>query len=55
MPTPDADGNLFLVGQTSSRDFPVTADALQPAYGGEGSDGALAVLTADASTLLDTI
>lgn len=39
-PTPDQDGNVWLVGTTSSPDFPVTADALQPTYaGGPSGDG----------------
>jgi hypothetical protein len=52
MPTPDAEGNIFVVGQTDSRDFPVTPNALQKAYGGGRSDGVLAVLSSDGSKLL---
>lgn len=51
-PTPDPDGAIHLVGGTDSEDFPSTADALQPRYGGGPGDGALAVVTADASRLL---
>lgn len=32
----DTSGNLLLTGYTLSSDFPVTADAAQPAYGGNG-------------------
>ncbi|MGD8237257.1 MAG: hypothetical protein PVH68_01780, partial [Armatimonadota bacterium] len=51
MPTPDAQGNIFIVGQTESRDLPVTAGALQGSYGGGKSDGWLGVLSADGSRL----
>jgi hypothetical protein len=34
----DARGNVYLVGATDSRDFPVTTDALQPSYGGGDED-----------------
>jgi hypothetical protein len=33
----DPQGNIYVVGQTSSTNFPVTANALQPTLGG-GSD-----------------
>jgi hypothetical protein len=52
MPTPDMEGNTFLVGQTSSPDFPVTPDALQRSYGGGASDGVLAIISADGTRLL---
>jgi hypothetical protein len=56
MPTPDAHGNIFLVGTSSSPDFPVTPDAVQREFrgaagSGEG-DGVLAVLSLDASRLV---
>jgi uncharacterized protein (TIGR03437 family) len=35
----DANGNAWVVGSTLSPDFPVTADALQPKYGGGTYDG----------------
>ncbi|MCX7590967.1 MAG: SBBP repeat-containing protein, partial [Kiritimatiellae bacterium] len=52
MPTVDAEGNIYMVGQTSSPDIPVTRDAFQPQYGGGGSDGLLVVLSADGSKLV---
>jgi hypothetical protein len=52
MPTPDAEGNIFIVGQTESRDLPVTTGALQESYGGGASDGWLAILSPDGSRML---
>jgi len=52
MPVPDTNGNIFLVGQTESRDLPVTPDALQKAHGGGKSDGWLALFSPDGSELL---
>jgi hypothetical protein len=56
MPTPDAEGNVFLVGTTRSKDFPVTEDAVQSTFAGADGpwdgDGALALLSADGSRLL---
>ena len=51
-PQVDGQGNVYVVGQTSSRDFPTTPDALQKSYGGGASDGLLAVLSPDGATLL---
>lgn len=51
MPTLDGNGNIYLVGQTSSRDFPVTPQALQSTYGGGPSDGVLAVFSPEGATL----
>jgi len=39
----DANGKAYLTGSTSSLDFPTTANAAQPAYGG-GNDGFLVIL-----------
>jgi hypothetical protein len=52
MPTVDARGNIWVVGSSGSRDFPVTADALQKTYGGGNEDGVLAILSPDGSKLL---
>lgn len=56
MPTPNSDGNIFIVGHTTSKDYPVTSDALQSEFGGGkrqwDGDGALAVLSPDGSRLL---
>ncbi|MBZ5618187.1 MAG: SBBP repeat-containing protein [Acidobacteriia bacterium] len=38
----DASGNAWVTGSTESPDFPVTADALQPKFGGGMYDGFLA-------------
>jgi hypothetical protein len=52
MPTPDEAGRIFIVGQTESKDLPVTATALQKTHGGGKSDGWLAILSSDGSELL---
>ena len=56
MPTPDARGNLFMCGTSQSEDFPTTAGAFQPAYGGSthkwDGDGVLAVLSPDGRRVL---
>jgi hypothetical protein len=52
MPTLDNAGNILIVGQTDSQDFPTTPDAIQPTYGGGRSDGAFAVISPDGSKLL---
>jgi hypothetical protein len=56
MPTPDRDGNIFVVGHSTSTDFPITSGALQSTCRGgrrpEDGDGLLAVLSPDGSRLL---
>lgn len=52
MPTVDARGRIHIVGQTTSKDFPVTPDALQGTYAGGKGDGVLAILSPDGSKLL---
>ncbi len=47
----DREGNAYVAGQTSSRDFP-TVDALQPDYGGGPFDAFLTKLNADGSALV---
>lgn len=42
----NGDGTVWVVGETSSPDFPVTADALQATYGGGYSSGFLARVSA---------
>jgi len=56
MPTPDSEGNIFIVGQTSSLDFPITPDALQiasrSAKRSRNGDGVVAVLSPDGSKVV---
>ena len=56
MPTLDSEGNIFVVGHTTSSDFPTTPDALQTAFHGgkqaQNGDGVLAVLSPDGSKLV---
>jgi hypothetical protein len=50
----DAAGSAYVVGTTESRDFPVTAGALQPTFGGENvvGDGFVTKLDPTGSSLL---
>jgi hypothetical protein len=48
----DANGNLLLTGYTLSTDFPVTRDAVQPAYGGNSDAFILVVNPANPAFLL---
>jgi hypothetical protein len=50
----DADGNAFLAGTTNSNDYPVTGDALQPAYNDGQGDGFLTKLGPDGQILYST-
>jgi len=56
MPTPDRHGNIVVVGHSTSRDFPVTSDALEASFQGgrrsQEGDGLMAVLSPDGSRLL---
>jgi hypothetical protein len=52
MPTVDSSGNVYLVGETSSKDFPVTDGALQSQYGGGETDGVFAILSPDGGHIL---
>jgi hypothetical protein len=48
----DSAGSAYVVGDTSSTNFPVTTGAAQTAYGGDPSDAFVLKLSADGSTLL---
>ena len=52
MPTIDARGNIWMVGSSSSHDFPVTPDALQKTHGGGQEDAVVAVLSPNGARLL---
>jgi len=52
MPTSTPNGEIIVVGQTESRDLPVTPAPLQKSHGGGRSDGWLAIFSSDASRLL---
>jgi hypothetical protein len=52
MPTLDARGNIYLVGNTGSPDWPTTSNALQRKFGGGKEDGVLAVVSPDGEKLL---
>ena len=48
----DDEGNGYIIGYTSSTDFPVTHDAFQTAYGGGNSDGFLTKINRNGSAIL---
>ncbi|MCX7015121.1 MAG: SBBP repeat-containing protein [Candidatus Sumerlaeota bacterium] len=51
--TLDSDGNVYVSGNTGSKDYPTTPDAVQKTHGGgNGQDAVLTVLTPDLSGLL---
>jgi len=52
MPTPTPNGDIIIVGQSESRDLPVTEGALQTNHGGGRSDGWLAVFNSNVTKLL---
>lgn len=45
-------GNAYIASTTQSADFPITASAPDPTYGGPGGDAAVFCLSSDLSTLL---
>lgn len=47
----DSSGRLAISFSTSSRDFPTTPNAFQPAFGGGPTDAAIALLSANGSSL----
>ncbi len=51
-PVVDDQGRIYLVGKTTSTDFPVTPGALQPTYRGGSADGVLVILSADGQDIL---
>ncbi len=51
-PARDAAGNIYASINTTSTDFPVTANAFQPAFGGGNADGGLVVFNPTLSTIL---
>jgi len=51
-PEVDGQGRIYLVGQTNSADFPVTAGAFQGTFGGGPNDGVFVVLSADGRDIL---
>ena len=52
----DANANAYIVGQTSSTDFPVTSDAIQASLlSTTTGDGFLSVLSPDGSPAGDVI
>ena len=50
----DRKGFAYVVGMTKSRDFPTTADAVQPQYGGGDSDGFLVKVDPDGQIVYAT-
>ncbi|RNB80415.1 hypothetical protein EDM59_24045 [Brevibacillus nitrificans] len=48
----DAEGNAYVTGSTDSADFPMTAGAIQTAYGGGATDGFVTKLSPDGNAFL---
>ncbi|MHC4146136.1 MAG: SBBP repeat-containing protein [Planctomycetota bacterium] len=51
MPTLDRQGNIVVVGHTTSPDYQASAGAVQKEYGGGAGDGAIAVFKSDGTAL----
>ena len=51
---PDGAGGVWVAGDTSSTDFPVTADAYQSSYGGLDNDGFIARFSSTGALLYST-
>ena len=51
----DAAGNIYVTGQSTSNDFPVTSSAAQVRYGGNNGDGFLSKLDFSDATLALTV
>lgn len=51
MPTEGPDGLIWIVGFTTSKDLPVTPDALQATYGGGKQDGVILAISPDGARL----
>lgn len=48
----DNAGNIYVVGSTQSRDFPVTAGAFQPTFGGGAQDGVVVKIDPTCNNIL---
>jgi hypothetical protein len=48
----DSSGNAWVTGPTSSSDFPVSSDAIQPGFGGGGEDVFITGIASDGSGLV---
>ncbi len=50
----DHDGNIWVVGQTNSNNFPITPNAIQSSYAGGVADGFISKLSSDGKLLYST-